>query len=70
MCLNDERLLCECNEKQKQMFWEFVFDNKHGGRYSNHWTLKGFKNSYINSDLIFLFSFCLREFISRFHETR
>ena len=29
------------------MLWEFVFDNKHGGKYSNHWDLKEFTNVYI-----------------------
>jgi len=26
------------------MFWEFDFDIKHCGKYSNHWDLKGFTN--------------------------
>jgi hypothetical protein len=30
--------------KQTQMLWEFVFDIKGGGKYSNHWDLKGFTN--------------------------
>jgi hypothetical protein len=29
------------------MLWEFVFDIKRGGKYSNHWDLKGFTNIYI-----------------------
>jgi len=28
------------------MFWEFVFDIKHDGNYSNHWELKGFMHIY------------------------
>jgi len=37
-------ILCDCNGKQTQMLWEFVFDIKRGGRYRNHWNLKGFMN--------------------------
>jgi len=33
--------------KHSQMWWEFVFDIKHGGQCSNHWDLKGFTNIYI-----------------------
>jgi len=29
------------------MLWEFAFDIKRGGRYRNHWDLKGFMNIYI-----------------------
>ena len=47
-------ILCDSNGKETQMLWEFVFDIKRGGRYRNHWDLKGFTNIYIRQDLILL----------------
>jgi len=41
-------ILCNPNGKQTQILWEFVFDNKHSGKYSNHWELKRFTNIYIS----------------------
>ena len=43
-----EILLCDSNGKQTQMLWQFVFDIKHGGKFSNHWELEGFANIYIS----------------------
>ena len=40
-------MVCDCNGKQTQMLWVFVFDIKHGGKCSNHRDLKGFTNIYI-----------------------
>jgi hypothetical protein len=54
----------------KQMFWAFLFDIKHGGKYRKHWDLKGFTNINITEYLIFLFSICLRVFIFGFGEIR
>jgi len=40
-------ILCDYNGKQTQMLWEFVSDIKCGGKYSNHWDLKGFTNIFL-----------------------
>jgi hypothetical protein len=41
MCLNVLYIiLCDSNGKQTQMWWEFGFGIKHGGKYKNHWVLK------------------------------
>jgi hypothetical protein len=47
-------ILGDFNGKETQMFWEFVFVIKRGGRYRNHWDLKEFTNIYITQDLILL----------------
>jgi hypothetical protein len=39
-------ILCDSYGKQTQM-WEFAFDIKGGGKYSNHRDLKGFTNNCI-----------------------
>jgi len=39
-----EIIIFHSTGKQTQKLWEFVFDIKNGGKYSNNWDLKGFTN--------------------------
>jgi len=40
-------IFCDFNGKHMQISWGIVIDIKHGGKYGNHWDLKGFTNIYI-----------------------